>query len=195
MRAVVLALVGLGRKAHALRQTTTGEGDLGFRRSSRMTPSSSKSEILCPGRQRHRMRETPWDYISYLEYRHRVELSEDDFRTDRRHRMVRFMLGSGFSRFHNALPYAVYQDSLSLPHRSRAPRALPKRRGTADSLDWHVDTRSDRRSGVPSRHRPLLLAHCTSTYPCRKEELNLRMPPRRSSSPVGVAPRSERLVV
>lgn len=33
-----------------------------------------------PPEQRNKMRETPWGYISYLEYKHRVELQEDDYR-------------------------------------------------------------------------------------------------------------------
>ena len=37
-------------------------------------------EKCVPADQRDQMRETPWGYISYMEYRHRIELGENDFR-------------------------------------------------------------------------------------------------------------------
>src|SRR5262245_15507329 len=37
-------------------------------------------ELCVPAEQRDQMRQTPWGYISYLEYRHRVEFSLWDYR-------------------------------------------------------------------------------------------------------------------
>ena len=37
-------------------------------------------EKCVPVEQRDQMRETPWGYITYMEYRHKVEFGENDFR-------------------------------------------------------------------------------------------------------------------
>src|SRR3990172_2696553 len=37
-------------------------------------------ELAVPADQKDKMRETPWGYISYLEYRHKVEFGEDQYR-------------------------------------------------------------------------------------------------------------------
>lgn len=36
-------------------------------------------EICVPLKQQGQMRETPWGYITYLEYRHKVELTREDY--------------------------------------------------------------------------------------------------------------------
>src|SRR5512135_397095 len=36
-------------------------------------------EIATPPDQQNQMRETPWGYITYLEYRHKVEFSEEQY--------------------------------------------------------------------------------------------------------------------
>ena len=37
-------------------------------------------DICVPEEQKHKMRETPWGYITYLEYRHRVEFEEEEYK-------------------------------------------------------------------------------------------------------------------
>ena len=37
-------------------------------------------ELCVPPEQRDIMRETPWGYISYLDYRHRIEFGGDEYR-------------------------------------------------------------------------------------------------------------------
>ncbi len=36
-------------------------------------------ELCVPIEQRDQMRETPWGYISYLDYRHRIEFEEEQY--------------------------------------------------------------------------------------------------------------------
>src|SRR5271157_6511916 len=42
-------------------------------------------EVATPPEQQKQMRETPWGYITYLEYRHKVEFAEVGYREIERH--------------------------------------------------------------------------------------------------------------
>src|SRR3990172_5026249 len=42
-------------------------------------------EISTPSEQRRQMRETPWGYITYLDYRYKVEFNEEQYREIDRH--------------------------------------------------------------------------------------------------------------
>ena len=42
-------------------------------------------DIATPPEQQNQMRETPWGYISYLDYRYRVEFNEEQYREIDRH--------------------------------------------------------------------------------------------------------------
>ena len=64
-----------------------------------------RTPLLCvPEHQRNQMRDTPWGYISYLDYRYKVEFDKEGYdEIDRyaeanRHRLVRFIMGYPFSR-------------------------------------------------------------------------------------------------
>lgn len=55
-------------------------------------------EISTPPEQRDQMRETPWGYITYLEYRHKMEFGQAEFEEIDRYcreedRLVRLCLG------------------------------------------------------------------------------------------------------
>jgi N-acetylneuraminate synthase len=141
-------------------------------------------EKCVPADQRDQMRETPWGYISYMEYRHRVELGEDDFRQIdqycREHNIAWFVScwdtdSVDFIRAFRTpcikIPSACLTDRELLEHyRSTAvPLILSTGMSTLDQIDAAVSILGTER---------LLLAHCTSTYPCMNEELNLRMIPR-----------------
>jgi N-acetylneuraminate synthase len=141
-------------------------------------------EKCVPADQRDQMRETPWGYISYMEYRHRVELGEDDFRQIdqycREHNIAWFVScwdtdSVDFIRAFRTpcikIPSACLTDRELLEHcRSTAvPLMLSTGMSTLDQIDAAVSILGT---------ECLLLAHCTSTYPCMNEELNLRMIPR-----------------
>jgi N-acetylneuraminate synthase len=141
-------------------------------------------EKCVPANQRDHMRETPWGYISYMEYRHRVELGEDDFRQIdqycREHDIVWFAScwdkdSVDFIRSFPTpcikIPSACLTDRELLQHcRSTGlPLILSTGMSTFDQIDAAVSILGTDR---------LLLAHCTSTYPCMSSELNLRVIPR-----------------
>jgi N-acetylneuraminate synthase len=141
-------------------------------------------EKSVPADQRDLMRETPWGYISYMEYRHRVELDEDDFRQIdqycREHDIAWFAScwdgdSVDFIRSFRTscikIPSACLADRELLEHCRSTGVSLILSTGmsTLNQIDAAVSILGTDR---------LLLAHCTSTYPCINEELNLRMIPR-----------------
>lgn len=138
-------------------------------------------EKCVPEAQRDQMRETPWGYISYMDYRHRTELSQEDFRhIDRycREHSIDWFVSCwdtdsvDFIRPFGTpcikIPSACLTDRELLEHCRGAgvPLIMSTGMSTAEQIAAAV-------SLVGTEN--LLLAHCTSTYPCRSEELNLHM--------------------
>lgn len=137
-------------------------------------------EVCVPPDQRDQMRQTPWGYISYLEYRHRIEFGLEEYREI-----------DGFTRMH-ALPWfascwdeasvdfmeqfdppcykiasACLTDDALLRHHRRYGRPIILSTGMSSvaEIDHAVE--------VLGTH-DLILMHATSTYPAKPEELNLR---------------------
>jgi N-acetylneuraminate synthase len=141
-------------------------------------------ERCVPADQRDRMRETPWGYISYMEYRYKVELGEADFREIDRcckeHGIAWFVSCwdpdsvDFIRRFRTPcikIPSACLTDRELLEHcrGTGLPLILSTGMSTLDQVGAAVSI-----LGIDR----LLLAHCTSAYPCLNQELNLRMIPR-----------------
>jgi N-acetylneuraminate synthase len=141
-------------------------------------------EKCVPADQRDQMRETPWGYISYMEYRYKVEFGENEFKQIDQycrehdiawfascwdHDSVEFIRPLGTSCI--KIPSACLTDRELLEHcRSVGlPMILSTGMSTLDQIDAAVRVLGADR---------LLLAHCTSAYPCMNEELNLQMIPR-----------------
>jgi N-acetylneuraminate synthase len=138
-------------------------------------------ELCVPPEQRDLKRETPWGYISYLEYRERVEFDREAFLAIDRHcreREVDWFASvwdepsvdflESFDPIVYKIPSAALTDSRLIRHvRSKGrPVILSTGMSTMDEIDRAV--------GVLGTEN-LLLMHATSTYPCEPEELNLRM--------------------
>lgn len=138
-------------------------------------------ELCVPPDQRDLMRETPFGYISYMEYRTRVEFGFEEY-----HEIDRYCHEKKIAWFASSwddlsvdfmeqfdppaykIPSALLTDS-ALLQRLRAtgrPLILSTGMSTTEQIRGAVDT-----LGVDN----LVLAHCTSTYPCPLDELNLRM--------------------
>jgi N-acetylneuraminate synthase len=141
-------------------------------------------EKCVPPDQRNRMRETPWGYMSYMEYRHKIELDEGQFQKIdeycKEHDIIWFAScwdrdSVDFIRSFRApcikIPSACLTDRELLEHCRKVgvPLILSTGMSTMDQIDAAVSILGTDR---------LLLAHCTSTYPCANEELNLRTIPR-----------------
>ncbi len=138
-------------------------------------------ELCVPKQQQNVMRDTPWGYISYLEYRNKIELGQKEYQEIDRHCRAR-----GISWFASCwdIPSIDFMEQFN-PICYKVPSALI----TNDKLLAHFRLTkrpiimSTGMSTMPQIQRAveiigikkLILTHCTSTYPCPPEELNLRM--------------------
>jgi N-acetylneuraminate synthase len=138
-------------------------------------------ETCVPPDQRDRMRDTPWGYISYLDYRYRVEFGEDAYRQIAHHARDRgidwfvscwdepsvdFM--EPFDPIAYKIPSASVTDHGLLKYMAATGRPL--------ILSTGMSSMDDIRAAVEVLGRDrLVLTHSTSTYPCPPDQLNLRM--------------------
>lgn len=138
-------------------------------------------ELCVPDNQKNQMRETPWGYITYLEYRNKVEFGESEYREIDRYckevgidwfasvwdePSVDFL--EAFSPLCYKIPSASLTDS-NLLRKIRStgrPAILSTGMSTMEQIRKSVDV-----IGLQN----LVITHATSTYPCEPEELNLRM--------------------
>jgi len=138
-------------------------------------------EVCVPKEQQGQMRDTPWGYISYLDYRYKVEFGEEEYREiDRycREKGIDWCASAwdeesvDFLEQFNPICYKVPSASLTdhglIKHmRSKGrPIILSTGMSTQDQIDAAVDA-----VGLDN----LAIMHCTSSYPCDPEELNLKM--------------------
>ena len=138
-------------------------------------------EVATPDEQKNQMRETPWGYITYLEYRHKVEFNEAQYREiDRycREKKIDWMVSVwdepsvDFMEQFNTPAYKIPSASLTdfnLIRKARLtgkPLILSSGMSTMEQIKKGIET-----AGAGN----LVMMHCTSTYPCEPEELNLRM--------------------
>jgi N-acetylneuraminate synthase len=138
-------------------------------------------EVCTPLDQQKQMRDTPWGYITYLDYRHKVELGQGAYREIDRH-----CKKLGIDWFVSVWdePSVDFMEQFETPA-YKIPSA---------SLTDHGLLRRVRQTGKPlivstgmstmdEIHRGmevvgldnLVIMHTTSTYPCDPDELNLRM--------------------
>ncbi|NMC45748.1 MAG: N-acetylneuraminate synthase [Chloroflexi bacterium] len=138
-------------------------------------------EVCVPKEQQSQMRETPWGYITYLEYRYKVEFNKEDYQEIDKlckeigidwfvsvwdTNSVDFI--EQFSPVCYKLPSASLTDhELLLKVRETGrPLILSTGMSTADQIDDAVKV-----VGLEN----LLVTHATSAYPCDPHELNLKM--------------------
>lgn len=138
-------------------------------------------EISTPPEQQKQMRETPWGYITYLDYRHKVEFNEEQYcEIDRycKSKGIAWMVSVwdepsvDFMEKFDTPAYKIPSASLTdfgLIRRARAtgkPLILSSGMSTMEQIHQGVKIAGE---------KDLVLMHCTSTYPCEPEELNLKM--------------------
>jgi len=137
-------------------------------------------ELCVPPEQQGKMRETPWGYVSYLEYRHKVEFGEQAYWAIdaycRERRLTWFVSvwdepSVDFMRPFEPVCYKIPSASLTdhgLLRRARdtgRPVVLSTGMSTMQQIDSAVKV-----LGTEN----LIINHATSTYPCEPRELNLR---------------------
>lgn len=138
-------------------------------------------ELCVPPDQQKRKRETPWGYITYLEYRHKVEFEAAEYQE-----IDQYCRQKGIAWFASVwdetsvdflesfdpvvykIPSASLTDHDLLRHvrKTGRPVILSTGMSTMVEIQAAVDVLGT---------EDLLITHATSTYPCEPEELNLQM--------------------
>lgn len=138
-------------------------------------------KLCVPPNQKKKMRETPWGYISYLEYRKKIEFGLKEYQE-----IDRYCKRCGIAWFASCwdkpsidfmeqfnpvcfkVPSAMLTDANLLAHFRKTARPI--------ILSTGMSTMEQIKSAVNLLGTDdLILNHCTSTYPCPPEELNLNM--------------------
>jgi N-acetylneuraminate synthase len=138
-------------------------------------------EKCVPAEVRDKMRETPWGYITYLEYRYKVEFGQDDFQQInnycRAQKIDWFVSCWDTDSVDFIKPF--HTPCIKIPSASLTDRELLEAirdAGRPIMLSTGMSNMDQIKAAVKLLGTErLLLAHATSTYPCAKEELNLRM--------------------
>lgn len=138
-------------------------------------------ELCVPPEQQGQMRETPWGYITYLEYRNRVEFGEKEYDAIDKHcREVGMTWFASvwdtpsvdFLEKYNPVCYKIPSASLTDHELLRKIRATKR----VKILSTGMSTMEQIKAAVEEIGLDnLVITHATSTYPCEPEELNLRM--------------------
>lgn len=137
-------------------------------------------ELCVPPEQRGQMRETPWGYISYLDYRYKVEFGENEYTE-----IDRYCKELGITWFASVwdIPSVDFMESYNpvcykIPSASLTDHELLKRvkkTGKPIILSTGMSTLEQIKTATKVIGMDnLMLTHTTSTYPCEPEELNLR---------------------
>ncbi len=143
-----------------------------------------RTPALCvPPDQKYIMKQTPWGYISYLEYRERVEFGLEEYRE-----IDSYCRQKGIPWFASCwdIPSLDFIESFAPPC-YKIPSALLtdgdllleiRKRCKPSILGTGMSTLSQIISAVGLLGTDnLILMHSTSTYPCIPEELNLSVIP------------------
>jgi N-acetylneuraminate synthase len=137
--------------------------------------------VSTPPEQQQQMRDTPWGYITYLAYREKVEFDHDKYRQFDlycREKGIDWMVSVwdepavDFMQQFDTPAYKVPSASLTdhglLNH--------IRKTGKPVILSTGMSTMKQIRDAVNVLGAEnLVIMHCTSTYPCEPDELNLKM--------------------
>lgn len=138
-------------------------------------------ELCVPPDQRGQMRETPWGYITYLDYRYKVEFGEKEYAE-----INRFCEQNEITWFASvwdepSVDFLEPYDPIAykIPSASLTDAALLRRlhaTGKPLILSTGMSTMEQIKKAVSILgEENLAITHATSTYPCEPSELNLRM--------------------
>ncbi len=138
-------------------------------------------ELATPPDQRDVMRETPWGYITYLEYRHKMEFGLEQY-----NEIDAYARKIGITWFVSVWdePSVDFMEAFDpvtykVPSAALTDHGLMKRlnsTGRPVILSTGMSTTDQIRSAVKLLDmNNLIICHTTSAYPCDPEELNLRM--------------------
>ena len=151
-------------------------------------------ELCVPPDQRGQMRETPWGYITYLDYRYKVEFGAAEYTE-----IDRYCQELGIPWFASVWdePSVDFMEAFNpicykVPSASLTDHPLLRRlceTGRPIILSTGMSSMDEIRAAVKVLdNKNLIITHATSTYPCDPEELNLKMIPnleREFTCPIG----------
>ncbi|HSM24368.1 MAG TPA: N-acetylneuraminate synthase family protein, partial [Anaerolineaceae bacterium] len=138
-------------------------------------------EICVPKEQQSQMRDTPWGYISYLDYRYKVEFGQEEYRE-----IDNLCKELGITWFVSVWdePSVDFIEQFN-PACYKVPSAsmtdlplLKKLRSTGRPiiLSTGMSTMDQIRTAIEEiGSENLVITHTTSSYPCPPDELNLKM--------------------
>jgi N-acetylneuraminate synthase len=138
-------------------------------------------EICVPPEQQSQMRDTPWGYITYLDYRYKVEFDEAAYTE-----IDRYAKELGLDWFASSwdIPSLEFMEKFN-PPAHKIPSALltdkellraHRATGKPIIVSTGMSTMEQIKEAVEILGEDnLVLCHTTSSYPCPPEELNLRM--------------------
>ncbi len=138
-------------------------------------------ELCTPPEQRDQMRETPWGYISYFEYRKKVEFGDAEYREIDRLCKELDLLWFASVWDEEAVNFMEKMDSpcYKMPSASLTDHGLLRKvrsTGKPIILSTGMSTINEIDGAVKVIGMDnLLICHATSSYPCDPTELNLRM--------------------
>ncbi|MCX8026346.1 MAG: N-acetylneuraminate synthase family protein [Thermodesulfovibrionales bacterium] len=138
-------------------------------------------ELCVPKDQWYIERDTPWGRMTYIEYRHKVEFSKDDYAEIDRYckdKKIDWFASCWdeeaveFMEQFDVVMFKLPSASLTDHNLIRAMRAT----GKPLMISTGMSTMKEIEDAIAVAGTiDLLIAHCTSAYPCNVSELNLRM--------------------
>lgn len=142
-------------------------------------------EICVPIEEQSKMRETPWGYMSYLDYRRHVEFGEQEYQEiDDLCRELNLdwfasvwdEVSVEFLEKFNPVAYKI--PSASLTDHAMIQKVIEKGRPIILSTGMSTMEQIRETAALFEGYDQLIMTHTTSTYPCDPDELNLRMIPK-----------------
>jgi len=138
-------------------------------------------ELCVPEDQKDKMRETPWGYISYLDYRYKVEFGKDEYQEIDQYCKEKGVMWFASPWDEQAVdfleefePVCYKIASASLTDKILLERL--KDSGRPLILSTGMSTMEEIEDTIKYLGtKNLILTHATSSYPCNPEELNLMM--------------------
>ena len=138
-------------------------------------------EVCTPPEQQKQMRETPWGYITYLDYRYKVEFNEEQYREIDRYSREKGIAWMGSVWDEPSVDFLEKFDTPAYKVPSASLTDLPllkyvRKTGKPMIISTGMSTMEQIHKAVKViGTENLIIMHCTSTYPCEPEELNLKM--------------------
>jgi len=138
-------------------------------------------ELCVPPEQRNQMRDTPWGYITYLDYRYKVEFTNEQYKE-----IDHYSKGIGMTWFSSVWdePSVDFMEPFN-PICYKVPSACLtdlnllrclRKTGRPIILSTGMSSMEQIRKSVDVLGTDnLMMTHTTSAYPCDPDELNLRM--------------------